>query len=118
MPEFTKITSDVVDLQEVSMLCMDWVSGEPRDSRITKFLFACPNTKTAFIPTDMWFTIKPRLSRAKSSDNVSPEFIGLFNAVEKSSTINLQILYEQLNLASGGKVFKETVTTSTTGGLP
>jgi hypothetical protein len=105
-----KVTSEVADMRELSMLCMDWVSGVPREERVTKLLFCTtPDKKTAFIPSDMWDKTIIKLSKADTValSKVRPAYAGLARIVNDSPSITLKTLYAALNSASDGKVFTE-----------
>ena len=104
-----KVTSEVADMRELSMLCMDWVSGVPREERETKFLFYAPNAKTAFIRSDIWDKTITKLRKAdtESLSKVRPAYAGLARLVDDSPSITLKTLYAALNSASDGKVFAE-----------
>jgi len=106
-----KVTSEVADMRELSMLCMDWVSGVPREERETKFLFYAPNTKTAFIHSDIWDKTITKLSKANTEalNKVSPVYAGLARVVDDSPSITLKTLYADLNSASDGKVFTDKI---------
>jgi hypothetical protein len=108
-----KVTSESVNMQELSMLCMDWVSGVPREERVTKFLFCAPDTETAFVPSEIWDKTVIRLSKAnlESLSRVRPAYTTLTSLVDNATTINLKTLCEALNRASGDKVFVVEVDT-------
>lgn len=102
-----KVTSEVVDMRELSMLCMDWVSGVPREARVTKFLFPAPDTNTAFVPSDTWDKTLTKRSKAdpEARNNVRPAYANLVKMVDESPSITLKTLCVALNSASGGNVF-------------
>lgn len=102
-----KVTSEVTDMREISMLCMDWVSGVPREARVTKFLFYAPSKRVAFIHSDIWDKTITKLSKANTEalNKVRPAYAGLARVVDDSPSINLKTLYAALNSASDGKVF-------------
>lgn len=105
--KMVKVTSDTVNLQEVSMLCMDWVSGTPREERVTKYLFSTPDKHTAFIPLDTWDSTFSRLSEAspEALSKVSPTYADLARTVDEGTTIPLKTLCAALISASDGSVF-------------
>jgi len=86
---------------------MDWVSGVPRETRVTKFLFSAPDTKTAFVPSDLWDRTTIRLSKADSEalNKVRLTYADLAKFVDESPSITLKTLCEALNSASGDNVF-------------
>lgn len=94
-------------MQELSMLCMDWVSGVPREARVTKFLFPAPNTKTAFVPSGIWDKTFIKLSKAdpEALNKVKLAYADLAKMVDESPSVTLKTLCETLNSASGGNVF-------------
>lgn len=102
-----KVTSEFVNMQELSMLCMDWVSGTPRGDRVTKSLFyTTKDTKTAYVHSDIWDRTVIKLSKADAEaiGKVRPAYANLAKVVDESPSINLKTLCEALNSASGGKV--------------
>ena len=100
-----KVTSSVVDMQELSKICMDWVSGTPREDRVTLFLFSAPTVDTAFVPANLWETTFTKRSLS-TQGKVKPEFQSLFTTVQARPNIQLKSLFAELNTQTGNKMFK------------
>jgi len=103
-----KVTSEVADMRELSMLCMDWVSGVPREERVTKLLFCTtPDKKTAFIPSDMWDKTIIKLSKADTValSKVRPAYAGLARIVNDSPSSDGKVFTEQLDFTDDTFVY-------------